>query len=434
MRCKEKRKQRNDEQKIEMQEKLLCKSVNQVWGPLLYFFVLWVLNEAVKSGKERLYFLARDGYFMYRTAEILCEQQKIPLDCRYVSCSRYSLRIPMFHLNEREALDYICRRGTAVTPEKICRRAGLSEEEKLEVLEELELEWNEGEIIPNQKLEGIRKKLERSPRFMKYMKFRSREALPGTLSYLEQEGFFDGKKDAIVDSGWVGSVQKTLQQLTALKGRAEKLEGYYFGLYEVPDRELRSLYHCYYFEPEGHLSRKVHFNQNVFEVIFSAPHGMTLGYRKAGEKYVPYYGNSENERQRFYQKLEEKLMSEIKLSVKRGRTERKKVVEKRLRKLMCHPGRGEAELLGSLPFSDEAAEENEGQLAPRLNGKQLREEHFFFKLLKAAGIKKHRWRENAWYEGSVVRTGRAVHYHLMQYEIYKYIRHMRKIRRNRRMT
>lgn len=421
-------------QKTVMQEKILWEMVSEVLAPLLYSFVLWVLKEAEKTGKKRLYFLARDGYFMYRAAGILCKERKIPIDCRYVSCSRYSLRVPLFHLNEQAALDYICRRGTAVTPKKICRRAGLTEEEEIEVLAELEFESGAEEIIPNQKMAEIRRKLEQSPRFMKYMQYHSREALPRILFYLEQEGFFDGTADAIVDSGWVGSVQKTLQQLIGLKGRESRLEGYYFGLYEVPDPELRNLYHCYYFEPEGHLRRKVHFNQNLFEVIFSAPHGMTLGYRKEGEKYVPGYGNSEKGRERFYQRLEQKLMNEIRLYIMQGEPERKEVLEKRLKKMMCHPGREEAELLGSLPFSDDAAEGNEGQLAPWLTGKELRAEHFFSKLLTVAGIKKRREKECAWYEGSVVRTGRAVHYHLMQYEIYKYIRHLRKIRRNRRIT
>ena len=39
-----------------------------VLGPALSAFVRWVLAEAVRTGKKRLYFLARDGYFMYQTA------------------------------------------------------------------------------------------------------------------------------------------------------------------------------------------------------------------------------------------------------------------------------------------------------------------------------------------------------------------------------
>ena len=58
-----------------------------VLGPAVSAYVLWVLGDAVKKGIKRLYFLARDGYFMYETAKILCGKLSIPVDCRYLCCS-----------------------------------------------------------------------------------------------------------------------------------------------------------------------------------------------------------------------------------------------------------------------------------------------------------------------------------------------------------
>ena len=51
-------------------------------------FVLWVLKNAQKQGVKRLYFLARDGYFMYQCSKIYCEKFQLPIECRYLSCSR----------------------------------------------------------------------------------------------------------------------------------------------------------------------------------------------------------------------------------------------------------------------------------------------------------------------------------------------------------
>ena len=59
-----------------------------VLSPALHGYILWVLREAAASGKKRLYFLARDGYLMYRTAVILCRELELPLECRYLCCSR----------------------------------------------------------------------------------------------------------------------------------------------------------------------------------------------------------------------------------------------------------------------------------------------------------------------------------------------------------
>ena len=97
-----------------------------VLAPALNGFVVWVLQNAVKSGIERLYFLARDGYFMYRIAQRYCEELCLPVECVYLCCSRYSLRIPTYHTDMEEALSYICRGGIDVTLQKILDRSGLT--------------------------------------------------------------------------------------------------------------------------------------------------------------------------------------------------------------------------------------------------------------------------------------------------------------------
>ena len=110
-----------------------------VLAPALNGFVVWVLQNAVKSGIERLYFLARDGYFMYRIAQRYCEELCLPVECVYLCCSRYSLRIPTYHTDMEEALSYICRGGIDVTLQKILDRSGLTWEEQKNVRTQLEL-------------------------------------------------------------------------------------------------------------------------------------------------------------------------------------------------------------------------------------------------------------------------------------------------------
>ena len=43
------------------------------WAPALVRYVAWVLEEAVRDGHKRLYFLARDAYPMYLVARKLTE-------------------------------------------------------------------------------------------------------------------------------------------------------------------------------------------------------------------------------------------------------------------------------------------------------------------------------------------------------------------------
>ena len=59
-------------------------------APALAGFVQWLLDRAVRSGKKRLYFLARDGYFFYQAALILCKAH----GCRWTAGTSAALATP----------------------------------------------------------------------------------------------------------------------------------------------------------------------------------------------------------------------------------------------------------------------------------------------------------------------------------------------------
>ena len=97
-------------------------STESTLAPVLVEFVKWVLRSAGEHGIRRIYFLARDGWPMYQAARILAEGRDSEIDCRYLKCSRYALRIPAFHLLGRSAVQQICMRGISVTLRKVLRR------------------------------------------------------------------------------------------------------------------------------------------------------------------------------------------------------------------------------------------------------------------------------------------------------------------------
>ena len=135
--------------------------------------------------------------------------------------------------------------------------------------------------------------------------------MPGLAGYLRQEGMLEDIPDAIVDSGWTGSMQKLLGDALSQLGRTRELEGYYWGLYELPPKERLPAYHCYFFDPGRHLQEKVYFNNCLFEAVYSAPHGMTLGYRNEGGQYVPLYGTAGEGRNEFGKGIERVVMEYI---------------------------------------------------------------------------------------------------------------------------
>ncbi len=402
-----------------------------VLAPVLAGFVLWLLKEAVKNKKERLYFLSRDGYLMYRMTQLFCEKMRLPIECRYLSCSRYAVRIPIFFLNQEEGLDYICRDGLFVSIERILRRAGLTKQERQKVIRQVKLPGSSEEPISRRELEKVRKKLYGCPYFLNTVKKHSREAMKGLAGYLRQEGLLDEVSDALVDSGWVGSMQKTLQEALKYLGRERELEGYYFGLYDLPDGMKRDTYHCYYFHPYGGLREKVFFNNCLFEAVFTAPHGMTLGYRREGEVYVPCYGTMGEERRQFVRQTEEWMMEYGEVLAKEMTKKRllslqiskeRKTARKLLYLFMTTPSGEEARIYGQLSFSDDVLEEEGQPIAPRMTQRELRANHILPKLCRMAALKTPTVVKSVWYEGSAVLGRKHIKRHIRQHLLWQAVR------------
>ena len=101
--------------------------------PALSCFVEWVLERAGAEGKQRVYFLARDGYLMYRMAKQLCAGRGLPVECRYLYGSRYAWRVPQYHLDWEGCVDKLCLGGLRVNFLVMMQRAGLTTEEALDI-------------------------------------------------------------------------------------------------------------------------------------------------------------------------------------------------------------------------------------------------------------------------------------------------------------
>lgn len=413
-----------------------------VLGPAVDSFVLWVLQNAQIRGIKRLYFLARDGYLMYRTALRFCEAFGMKMECRYLYCSRYSLRIPVFHLDMEEALEYICRGGIDVTLRKILLRSGITEEEQNEVIQKLELPFQEDEVIPYARLEEVRSALKNCSYFLEKVRSCSETAYPALEGYLIREGLTeDETKAVLVDSGWVGSMQKTLNKVLKHMGRTTELEGFYWGLYELPEDVDPDKYHSYYFSPKSGLRRKVYFSNCLFESVFSAPHGMTLQYQKKEETYTPCLAVCPSDRKRFMEETEayierytENLIQVWELIREPGKVpsgyrwkRERKVIEHLLRQFMGCPVKEEAEVYGRLFFSDDVLDHDQTQeTAPRMTEQELRANHVWNKMLVMLGIRHMYIRESAWYEGSVARSeSKYQNKHRKSYQVYKYLLYIR---------
>ena len=366
---------------------------------------------------------------MYLAARQLCKQYDLDIECRYLKVSRYAVRVPEYHLLGERCLERICVGGIDVTFEKIMQRAALTDKEAQEIAALAGYTENYRKVINYHEVMQLKDRLKKIPLLFHYIDSHSKEAYGTAIGYLTQEGLLEPIPYALVDSGWIGTIQQSIEHLLHQKQPDRKLEGYYFGLYEIPEGERRENYHSFYFTPWGEIKRKVHFSNSLFEAVFSAPEGMTLSYRTEGEKdkiiYVPVTDSRENlnrERISRYICWLEEFLKHQGMQVKTGSdsstsgklTEQnwknlpepdRKLVEQLLSQFMGNPTQFEAEAYGSLLFSDDVREENHQSVSAEFSEQEIKNHHLLNRLLIMTGVRKKVLHESAWIEGSIATCG-----------------------------
>lgn len=349
--------------------------------PLLLNYVYWIIQEAETRGIKTLYFFARDGYILHKMAIQICEEEHIPIYCKYLYCSRTSLRMPTYSLIGEEALDLLLMGGYRVSRKSLLKRAELNKEQRYAVWKDCgETFVDEEQLLSHHELEGLRKKLKQSQVFHNFIIEKSRNTYSSAIGYFRQEGLLDLEKVAIVDSGWTGSMQRSLRQLLQSAGFQGELFGFYFGMYASPKEAKDGTYLTYYFNQAGKTNDKILFCNNLFECLLQAPHEMTVGYRLEGSTYFPQLALSKNEVN--YEKIRVYVQEILDIAWELEREKpypnfRLKMAQQETRLLikryMAHPTPEEAEFLGGYLFCDDVSESYHFKLASPDQTKRLKQ-------------------------------------------------------------
>ena len=338
-----------------------------VTAPVMCDVIGWVLKSAEQKGIKRLYFLARDGWIMHKTAQKIAEKSGLDVELNYLYCSRMSLRNAALCDLGEEAYRYLLEGGFALTPAVILGRLRLSEEQRKSVYLDINYDGDENTEMGKAAAADFCGKLRKSAVYNALMREISLSCKENALFYLRQEGLTSDVPYALVDSGWTGSVQRMLRVLT---GRPQT--GFYFGLYGRPD-SADGEFNAYLFDKSTDVRLVSRFNNHLFEAVCGAPHGMTVGYEVREERAYPVFNNENSlnsqssllltQEQTIYDYIEGKfiLPDEIKTM-----KQRQSFAFPLLDKLMFTPEREVAERYGSLLFSDDPAELYSFPLAARL--------------------------------------------------------------------
>ncbi len=257
-------------------------------SPIITFYALWLLREARKRGLQRLYFVARDGYLVKKVTDALIQALGLQLESRYLYGSRQAWHLPAITDFSAGFLSWLFEKNRTLTLRIILGRLQTAPEDISENLESLgwpSSKWDQH--LNDESLNQLRGDLLGSADFRGFVEKLAELKRETTVHYLEQEGLFDPVPWAIVDLGWHGRLQHSLEKLLATK-RQTKTLGLYFGLY-ADSPALAQLQTASYLDldlrnpPE---SKDIPSLVFLMESFCTAPHGSTVGYRRQADSVV----------------------------------------------------------------------------------------------------------------------------------------------------
>ena len=252
----------------------------EYFGPFLYGFTRWLSERLKEEGLTNVFFFSRDGYMMQKAFELL--EPDFP-KTKYVSFSRKSLRQSLLWQCDgfAESLRYLTYENF-ISVGRLLDYYGFGEAARTSIAEELSLDLAEdlpwATLSENKTAEAIYTALEERIRKASKEQYELLEA------YLDQIGM-EGRV-AIVDIGWIGSMQYALEQFAEASGRDLSICGYYVGmnpenpvagktdgyLYTKDDLRLRKSLLCFF---------------GGLEKLFQSLEGSTDGYERQGSAVVP---------------------------------------------------------------------------------------------------------------------------------------------------
>lgn len=249
-----------------------------VLGPLLTGFVQWIHNKYIESDVNKICFLARDSYIIHRLYEALFPNDEI----EYIYVSRRSLTIPCL-VNSKSMDDLLLMVpfiGRTETPESFLKKLGIYNQKVVRQIEEIA-----GDVIYRNDLKQEQGKIIYDI-IKEYIIVNSRSEMITCMNYLIEK--FDKESVFIVDLGWYGTIQKSLERLFSMNSIPVELHGLYLGKL-LRDNEQSDTINAssYAFNEMDIESRNLFAYSGLIEIFFSAPHGTTRNYIPFQEKSIP---------------------------------------------------------------------------------------------------------------------------------------------------
>lgn len=277
-------------------------------GPMIGLFVQRIAELCIEKNITKVFFLSREGWTFKRYWEqampALYPEGGLP-DIEYLYVSRMALAgASCAHngLTKTKADIAFLPSGNRDFSD-VCRIFSLSPDRFEPTLEKfgLKIDTCLSHIHDGYEPENRRKfeAMLEDTDFQSEVRSQSQDANLAMLRYFEDVGFFDHKDVAIVDIGWLGSIQRFLFEAVAHREDAPKCHGYLFGAtrgvpYDTSDKNSVEgiMYDRDKFDLAG---STLFYARDIFEEACRAPYPTLNGYALKGDSYELIFRQTDDE-------------------------------------------------------------------------------------------------------------------------------------------
>lgn len=263
-----------------------------LFGPLLLCYYVWLRRELASRAVEKLFFLAREGYFLIDIFRALQANGHIPnIASEYLPVSRSLLFKAL--LCEPDAVELALEHYYSGSLEDLLRdRFVLSPVE----LEQLVYTRSKSIELPAQK-DVFMAFYRRNEELLKPIGSRCKS---NYLAFLQAVGATNGEQLNVVDVGYSGTIQKLLARILEKKSSV----GFYFvttrSEYETPEGQLGSLRGCFASETRFGEGCALLDKSIFLESVLSAPTGQLQDIDCVDDNFTFVYGPTNKSQDSFH--------------------------------------------------------------------------------------------------------------------------------------
>lgn len=259
-------------------------------GILYLGYIKWLTKQVNEQGIKKVFFLARDGYMMHKIYNMINKSSHVP-PSEYMYASRRAINIPTIQDSlDSFSMNILCNFIPNLNVEDYLNRVHLKADRHIEKIQRA------GFIDKKHIIKTEDDKVKLATLFQSL----SAEVCKNTaierdvlVKYLDKIGFTKTEKIAIVDIGWRGTTQHSLEKLMSFMDKSPEIVGYYLGTFskakEFVDKGLAmSGYSCNLSLPKWNYD-VLNNCVEMFEFIFSAPHGSVINFEENNGAIKPVF-------------------------------------------------------------------------------------------------------------------------------------------------